>query len=379
MNMKVCRNRFTRRLRTIAALLAGVFLIFKMPAQPATQTVDNRFLLVFDTSSDMKQRLPAVQHALDTLLASSMRDQIHAGDSIAVWTFDRELRTEHLVQQWVPADAAAISSNIIRFVAHQHYSKKTSFDALRPSLNRVVQNSDRLTVLIFCDGNGQMTGTPFDAGINRVFQQQRAERKKTEQPFILVLRAQLGGYTGCTMNSPPALVNFPQFPPLPEPPMEATNAPPPPPTRPSVAAPPLILIGTKARTNAPPPEPAPLPPLTTNQPPPTAAAPPTNAIATMETNLPPPVATVEPTNEPAAPPVSLVAPAVAVPTNAVAPLPPPPENSGLSTLKALIIGGVFLGMAAVLAVLMLGRSRRADHGSLITRSLNKSGKPSARP
>ena len=375
MNMKVCRNRFTRRLRTIAALLAGVFLIFKMPAQTVTQTVDNRFLLVFDTSSDMKQRLPAVQHALDTLLASSMRDQIHAGDSIAAWTFDRQLRPEHLVQQWVPEEAAAISSNIIRFVAHQHYSKKTSFDALRPSLDRVVQNSDRLTVLIFCDGNDQMTGTPFDAGINRVFQQQRAERKKAEQPFILVLRSQLGNYTGCTMNSPPALVNFPGFPPLPEPPMELTNAPPPP-TRPSLAAPPLIIIGTKAGTNAPPPGPAPPPPLTTNQLPPTAAALPTNVITTVETNLPPPVATVTPTNEPAAPPVSLVAPVVAVPTNAVAPA---SESSGLNTPKALALGSAFLVLAGILTVLMLGRSRRADHGSLITRSMNKSGKPSARP
>jgi len=377
MNMKARRKRFSRCLRIIAMLFASAFLIFKMPAQPATQMVENRFLLVFDTSSDMKPRLPAVQRALDTLLASNMRGQIRAGDSIAVWTFDRELRTAHLVQPWVPENAATISSNILRFVTNLHYSKKTSFEALRPSLSRVVQNSDRLTVLIFCDGNGQMTGTPFDSGINRVFQQQRAERKKLEQPFILVLRSQLGNYTGCTMNSPPALVNFPEFPPLPQPPMEITNAPPPPPAppRPSVEAPPLIIMGTKAGTNAPPPGPAPAPPLTTNLPPPPVAALPTNATTSVETNLAPLVARSKPTNEPAAPPLSLTAPAAAIPTNGMT---PPPENFGLSTPKALAIGAAFLVLAGVLTGLMLSRSRRASHGSLITRSMNKSGKPPMR-
>ena len=62
----------------------------------------------------------------------------------------------------MPENAAMIASNIMRFVDKQHYSKKTSFDALRPYLNWVVQSSDRVTVLIFCDGDGVIAGTPFD-------------------------------------------------------------------------------------------------------------------------------------------------------------------------------------------------------------------------
>ncbi|MGD0251329.1 MAG: hypothetical protein ABSC01_01385 [Verrucomicrobiota bacterium] len=373
--MKTRRNKFFHCVRVITTLLAGAFLISKASAQPVTQLVENRFLLVFETSSDMKKRLPGVQRALNTVLASNMRGQLHADDSIGVWTFDRGVRTGLFpLQRWVPGNAATIASNITRFVAKQHYSKKTSFDALRPYLNWVVQNSDRMTVLIFCDGDGEITGTPFDAGINRIFQQQQAERKRTRQPFILVLRSQLGNYTGCTMNLPPALVNFPEFPPLPQAPIEPTNAPSPPP-RPPVEAPPLIIIGTKVGTNLPPPEPTPSPPLTTNQLPPTVAVPPTNVIANVETNLPAPVATVKPTNEPVAPSASLVAPAVAVQTNAVA---PPPGNSGLSSKRALVIGAAFLVLAGVLTVLMLSRSRKADHGSLITRSMNKGGKPPMR-
>jgi acyl-CoA reductase-like NAD-dependent aldehyde dehydrogenase len=108
--------------------------------------------------------------------------------------------------------------------------------------------------------------------------------------------------------------------------------------------------------------------LTTNQPPPTVAVPATNVSANAETNLPPPVATVEPTNAPLAPPANFVAPAMAVQTNAVV---PPPENSGLSSKRGLVIGAVFLVLAGVLTVLLLGRSRKAGHGSLITRSMNQ--------
>ena len=361
----------------VAALLTGVFLISKTLAQPAVQPVENRFLLVFDTSSDMKKCLPAVQRALDTMLANNMRGELHAGDSIGVWTFDREVRPGQFpLQRWAPENAATIASNIFRFVAKRHYSKKTSFEALRPALNWVIQNSDRLTVVIFCDGNGQISGTPFDAGINRIFQQRQAEQKKARLPFILVLRSQLGIYTGCTMNLPPALVNFPEFPPLPQPPMETTNTPPPPlPPRPSVEAPPLIIIGPKAGTNLPPPEPAPPPPLTTNQPPLTGSAPPAKVIANVETNLPPPAAAAKPTNGPEAPPPNLVASATAVQTNAIA---SPPERSGLTGKRALAVGTAFLVLAGALTAWMLGRSHKADHGSLITQSMSKGGKPPAR-
>jgi len=356
----------------MAVLLAGVVLISKTPAQPAAQPVDNRFLLIFDTSSDMKKRLPEVERALDTLLASNMQGQMHAGDSIGVWLFDRELHSEHLMQRWVPEDAATIASTIIRFVGRQHYSKRTSFDALRPSLHWVVQNSDRLTVLIFCDGDGQISGTPFDSGINRIFQERQAGSKAARQPFIIVLRSQLGNYVGCTVNLPPAVVGFPAFPALPQPPVAPTNAAPPPPSKPIVEAPPLIIIGTKTETNLPPPEPKPAPLLTTNQPPPATAVTPTNAIANGETNLPAPVATTAPTNAPATAPAGFAVPAAAAQTNVMA---ASQEKSGLSFPKALAIGAVFLILAGALTILMLGRLHKTGHGSLITRSMNKSGRP----
>jgi len=359
----------------MAALFTGVFLVSKMPAQPVAEPVENRFLLIFDTSSDMKKRLPAVERALDNLLVFNMRGEMHAGDSMGVWTFDREVHAGRFpLQHWVPQNAATIASNIVRHLARQHYSKKTSFDALRPYLNWVVQKSDRLTVLIFCDGEGVMVGTPFDSGINQIFQRRQAESKKTRQPFIVVLRSQFGNYVGCTLNLPPELTSFPQFPPLPLPPVEPTNALPASPP-PAVEAPPLIVIGTKAGTNLPPPEPTPAPLPAINPSPPAVIVPPTNIIANVETNLPSPAAPLKLTNAPVASPTNSRAAPTVVQTNVIV---PPPENSSLSSKKALAIGAVSLVLAGALTLLMLGRSRKADHGSLITRSMNKDGKPPVR-
>ena len=197
-----------------AALLAGTFLAPALRAQPAVKKVDNRFLLIFDTSSDMRQRLPAVQKALDALLATSANGQLHSGDSVGVWTFDQDLHAGQFpLQHWKPEDAPIIASNIVKFVKKQHYLNKTGFDALQPLLNQVVQHSERLTVLIFCDGKGEIHGTPYDAGINQLFQQRQRERQKEELPIIIGLRSQRGQYVGCMVSFPPQTVSLPEFPP----------------------------------------------------------------------------------------------------------------------------------------------------------------------
>ena len=337
------RNDFFCGALVFTALAGGVFLAPALRAQPTEQTVQSRFLLVFDTSSDMKKRVPAVQKTLNELLLTSMSGQLHSGDSIGIWTFDQNLRTgEFPLQSWNPNNAAAIASTITKFIGKQRYAKTTSFQALQPLLNEVVQNSERLTVLVFCDGEAPMSGTPFDDGINQLFQQKQAEQKQALEPVVVLLRSQLGKYAACTVNFPPEPVSLPQFPPLPQPPPppKLTNTAPPPPPQP--VGEPIILIGKKVETN--------LPPVTN--------PPPTNE----------PAATGNPTNAPAAPPTNpaVTTTIVIASTNAPA---PPPENPGSGGKKFLLIGGGLLGAAVVLGMVVRLRSRRKV-SSLITRSMN---------
>jgi hypothetical protein len=343
MDYKKHSDQFYSRARIFAVLLAGFFLIPAARAQSAGQrSVDNRFLLVFDTSADMKKRVPAVQKALDNLFLTGLGKQLQPGDSVGVWTFDQDLRTGQFpLQDWFPEDAATIAAGINSFIGKQHYSKITRFEALQPVLNRVAQDSDRLTVLIFCDGETAMAGTPFDSGINRIFQEHQAAQKKAKQPFVIVLRAQLGQYTGCTVDFPPAPVNFPNFPPLPPPaPPAPTNQPSPPPKR--VVMQSIIMIGTNSETKPPAPK------LLEVTNPPLPAAPTNPAVETNAAAVPEKIPTAQ-TNAPA----------------------PSPENSDPGGGGTLAVGAAFLVAAGGLTVFMLRRSRKSSHASLITRSMKK--------
>jgi hypothetical protein len=282
------------------------------------------------------------------MLALSLSGRLHSGDDIGVWTFDHEMRTgEFPLQSWSPDNAAKFASNLKTFLGKQRYANGTTFDALQPLLNQVVRSSERLTVLIFCDGQNEISWTPYDTGINQLFQQRQAERKKSNEPFVLVLRSQRGEFTGCVVGFPPDAINVPDFPPLPAPaptPLPApTNQPA---VAPVVPTPSLIIIGTKVGTNLPPPEPTP--------------APVTNVVVIVVTNPPPVVMAL--TNAVAIAPILPSAK-----TNAVMSL----QKSETSSGSSLVIGAVLLAVAGALVILVLRRPGRADRSSLITRSMNQ--------
>jgi hypothetical protein len=342
MNISMNLNRFLGGARVAAMLLAGIFLIPGLRAQPTEQTVQSHFLFIFDTSKDMKPRGEAVQKTLNTLLATSLGGNLHAGDSIGVWTFGQSLQTKgYPLQSWNPNAAVSIASNLAKFVEAEHYVKSTHFEVLQPTLSRVVQDSERLTVLIFCDGESKMSGTPYDDAINQVLNEKSAEQKNAREPILIMLRSQLGQYVGCTMGLPPSPLNYPQFPPLPLPPAppapKLANLPPP---APVVVGQPLIIIGKKPAASVPPPV----------------------------TSPPPAVVMVVPTNAPAPPTNPVVVKIVDLtPTN-----PPPvlPVSSSSGSQGSLLVGAGLLGAAIALGLVFWLRPHRKD-ASLITRSLNE--------
>ena len=356
MKTQTHQNQMVHRPFIFAVLLAGIILAPAARAQSAATNVNSRFLLVFDTSSDMKQCLPAVQKALNNMLAAGTNGQLHSGDSIGVWTLDQELHAGQFpLQHWETDNAGMIASNINAFIGKQRYTKTMRFEALLPSLNQIMERSERLTVLLFCDGQGEIHGTPYDVGINQaIFQQRQSEREKARLPIIIGLRSQRGQYTGCMMSFPPQLVSLPAFPPLPEAvpaPPKVTNAPAPPgPPRSNVPS--LIIVGTTITNRVPPPVPKPPPepkPALTNLPPMVITSTPL-PVVTNEVQPPDDVLLMQTGIVPAQP---KIAASPLTTTNAIA---PPPESSKTGHKGALAVGAAFL--AGGLVVFMLRRIRR---------------------
>lgn len=320
-----------------------------------------RWLFVFETSPTMQKRLPATEQALKNFFENVAGAQLHAGDSIGVWTCGQKLRTgEFPLVTWQPAETAALTGHLMSFLRAQKSSSDARLAVLQPLLDSVVADSTQFTAVIFCDGDSEITATPYDTGVNQTLLAGRAERKKNAQPFVVVLRSQAGKYIGCTVNFPPGTVNLPPFPPPPPP---VTNPPPRivAPVKPApVAAPSLVIVGTNVSGTL-----AELP-------------------APVETNLP----SVEPMKNVSEP---IVAPLVTVPVapvkpliiHAVAPVPvklaatnPSPiiaapaasDNTDRETRRLFYIG-VGLFVVVIIVGVVIVRSRRQPQSSLITSSM----------
>lgn len=357
------------------ALAAGPLLPLR--AQSDQRRVESRLLLVFDTSSAMKKRLPIEVKAVNQLFDITLNGKLRAGDSVGVWTFGRDLRMGEFPQQeWTGDKINILPPEIAAFLKRQRYSKATRFDELMPTLNEVVRTSPRLTTLIFCDGDGQVQGIPGADAINSSFKEHKRQMDKARVPFVIVLRSQFGKYVGCTISSAES-VELPQFPPLPPPPSAPAPARVEPQPTALVGAP-LIVIGTHAETN-PPPAPSVPPPQRTapaipaspfkpsapsaQMPPAISPAP---AIPMTHTNfVPPPIAPMLPTNAAVVPPQS---PAQTLPPAAAQATPPEKASTNLDGLIAAG-AGVIVVIAILIFILRRARSRKSP--SLITESLKK--------
>ena len=183
------------------------------PARPGSS---NRYLLIVDTSSPMQRRADAVLKAVQGLLVSGMNGQLRRSDTLGVWTFNEDLYSGQFpLQQWSPETAGAITARALTFLKGQKYAKQPRLDKVLPALNRVVADSDLITVILITAGTENIQGTSFDDKINETYRLWRAEQLKARMPFLTVLRARGGHITECSVHPAPWRVELPPLPPEP--------------------------------------------------------------------------------------------------------------------------------------------------------------------
>lgn len=395
---------FIRLMKTLRAALAAVFALWLTgltvaravePAAPGKKAQPARWLLIVDTSSAMERRAKAVEGVVGELVASGMNGQIHPGDELGIWTFNKELRAGAApLQTWQPAHSNSIAGHLVAFLAKQKYEGKANFQPVLAELGRLVPVSRQLTILVMADGSQPIAGTPFDAAINASYEKTRAELARTRMPLVTVLRVYHGKYIGQNVSFAPWPVEFPPFPP--EPPVTES--------RPTTAAPPAvppitatakpIIIHSEPKpaesTNliTAPLAPAPSLPLVTTQPAPVVTvAPAPAAQPVVEAPAAPPAVSppvVQPLAEPMTPPVapaptatpSAAAPVAPSPAVAVAPeAVPTAPTATADTVTArkwpLILGIGCFWVAIMVALVLARRARRQAGTSYITRSIDR--------
>jgi len=306
---------------------------------------------------------------------------------------------------WDPKAGGELATNLVNYIYRQNYSGNTRFAVLQPILGTVIGDSERLTVIIFCDGADQIHGTPYDEGINQTLKQTYDDRKKALQPYVIVLRTQTGKYVGGTVNFPPVAANLPPFPLLPREILAAQPQPPRPPAPvvkpvPVVATPSLIIVGKHVSSDTndieklqeskppaavvektnPPAEAVAAPPVAPlPEPVPAVVIPPTvGAKAVAATKAPvapvaaaPKAPTPAPEPVPAPAPAAKIVPATATTNEAVV--------SAISVMdhdtKVLTYVGIGLLVVAIGLVIFLIKHRPGPRGSLITSSMQSNPRP----
>lgn len=395
--------------RWIVTLVALVSLLLPTLAFAGSP---NRWLLIFDTSSSMRNRSKAMEDTMQDLLTTGMHGQIHHGDTIGIWTFNDRLHAgEAPLQIWSPDKAQMIARHTLEYLDALRYGKSANLEEVLTNMYVVVDSSDFITVILFSDGDQLIKGTPFDDEINKQYKDNYRQERKAEMPIVTVFQAKAGNFTTNTVNFGPWPIEIPAVPRPPAPkPVEPQAAPKPPPPQ---IGPPIIFDGRKTQSAAP--DNTTLPVATNvagiatpavTQPTVTAAAEtpaatqPTTAqtapaadTATPQPATPAPAATPPPAetahNQPEAKPAATVAPAVANESQ-----PPPPAASGdiasrsavtsppaetatsvpppnLLSARNLAIASVAFAAIVCGFLLMAARNARKTHSSLITRSLDR--------
>ena len=378
--MTLHRNIFIRCLWL--ACFAGL-LVVQAEAAP------NRWLLVFDTSPAMKGLYPTTAGAIQQFFTTAADGELQPGDELAVWIYNRQVGAQFPPVTWTPGKMSVVMTNLGMFLRQQSYATTSSLPVLQSPLSHVVAGSQRLTVVIFCDGQSKLTGTPYDDGINQSFSD-LARQSKSANLNVIVLRSQLGQFVGCTLNYPPGAISYPPFPELPKLPANPVAAKP---AASNVSATPiqsLEIVGTSVSTNGQPavaepvikaPEPKPA-----NTPPPVVVAPVTNKVSLVPTNpaITPVVKLMQTNSLPAAtitqttpPPAVVTAPTVSL-TNQpqtksiAAPVAaaPTPARPG----KLISIAGGLVALAGMIGVIAFFAFRRRPHSSLISSSMDESNR-----
>ena len=194
-------------------LSLGLFLpalLFGSPAAgPATQP-SHRYLLVVDVSQSMSSRARNTLKALEDLLKSGMNGRMRDGDTLGIWTFNSQLYAGRFpLQRWSILDQAAIAERALVFLKQQKYGNRSDLQQVLAPLERVVKDSELITVILVSAGEGMIRGTPFDERINEFWSRWQEKQKGGRMPLIVLLLARQGQITGFTLNRPPWPIQLP--------------------------------------------------------------------------------------------------------------------------------------------------------------------------
>lgn len=161
---------------TAALLLAG-------PSPGAEDPPSTRFLLIVDTSFSMSAKRPTTAAWIREVVGGGFQGQIRAEEQFEVWTFNERVDTTTFpILEWNPAESGRFAEVAARRILATKHEKRTLYSPIIETLQELEGNS---LVVLITDGDEKLSGTPFDAEVNKRFAADGVRLRQAKQPFMV--------------------------------------------------------------------------------------------------------------------------------------------------------------------------------------------------
>ena len=190
----------------------GLNVISLSAEEPAAKLVENRFLLVVETSAATSRSSKSARGTVRALIESGIQGQMRPGDTLGLWTFNEQLSTSYPMQQWSPSASKQIGDRADVFLKKMRFEKKSQLNVMLEPLESVVQGSKAITVILISSGNDPIHGTPFDHEINAVYSVYARSLRDSKLPFVTILIGRNGKLVTYAVNSALDAIQIPNLP-----------------------------------------------------------------------------------------------------------------------------------------------------------------------
>lgn len=205
------------RVSAALVILPCALLLVPFPARAASSTngPPTRHVIVVENSAHMKAQREQAADLVSRLMLDGFRRRIQVGEVVELWVIENDINTNALPAfRWHPIAAVDDSNSAFRFLRSLKSSAESvDLKTIFPRLDLPNPKIPQLLVYLVTSGVDPIEGTPFDDQINPIFRDHHRRLSEAGQPFVTVLAAQDGEWSGHGVTPGDRNPYIPLFPP----------------------------------------------------------------------------------------------------------------------------------------------------------------------
>ncbi len=182
--------------RNLVVLLAALFM-----SATGVTALENRFLLLVETTADSAKNMQATRDAVADLLVKGFNGIARPGDTIGVWVVGERLDTTFPMLVWQPVAARAYAVEADKFISKRAWTGRWNSTNALPALSAVAAVSEALSVVLVTAPHSRLNGLPFSESVAEIQDRAAVDLERTRLPFVTFLTVRERKFTSAAVNS----------------------------------------------------------------------------------------------------------------------------------------------------------------------------------